>query len=152
MNTRKKDQELDSPESNERVKKKIYLSRDPPELQEILVEIVFHARLLWNRDGYVSRTPQAEERDFREYFGCGPFVVSDLWTILVKNDVLPPNASVNKLLWSLFFLKRYSTEGQLCNAIKIDRKLFRETCWAFIEAIALIQSEVVSFNKLQFIY
>ena len=113
--------------------------------QDGLLEIFFHARLIWNRDDYLSRTVQAEERDFRESFRCGPYVVADLWVLLQDEDVLPPNSSINKLLWSLFFLKKYTTEAQLCNALNVDRKLFREICWGFIEAISLIESKVVRF-------
>ena len=99
--------------------------------------------MIWNKDGFSARSLQSENRDFREYFGCSSQVVADLWTILVKNDVVPINGSINKLLWTLFFLKKYTTEAVLVNTIKVDRKLFRDTIWSFIEMIPLIQSEVV---------
>lgn len=147
---RKKDQLVESPDSTERAKKK-NVTKPIQSHQEVLEEVMFHARLLWNRGGFLSRTCQAEDRDFREFFGCGPLVATDLWVLIRDHDVLPSNSSINKLLWTLRFMKNYSTENQLCSTVKVSNKLFRETCWSFIEAIASLQHEVVS-TKIRSIY
>lgn len=143
---------IESPESKQRVKKKPLLQKNEQTFNEMMLEITFHARLIWNRDGYIARSLQSEDRDFREYFGCSCQVVADLWTILVKNDIVPFNGSINKLLYTLFFLKKYPTEAVLANTMKVERKLLRETVWSFIETIPLIQSEVVSTIEFKLIF
>ena len=88
----------------------------------------------------------------REYFGCGPLIAADLWVLIRNQGVLPVNASINKLLWTLHFMKSYSMEEILCNTVKVDNKIFRETCWSFIESIALLEHEVVSTNRFEFLH
>ena len=146
---RKIDEMIDSNESEERAKKRQHIKKNDQTFNEMMLEITFHARLIWNRDGYIARTSQSEDRDFREYFGCSCQVVADLWTILVRNDIVPFNGSINKMLWCLFFLKKYPTEAVLANTLKVERKLLRETVWSFIETIPLIQSEVVSTKQFK---
>ena len=144
LTIRKKHGLIDSPESFKKAKKKITVERPVQSHQEIVQELLFHARLIWNRNGFMQRTTQSEDRDFREYFGCGFLVAADLWTLVRDEGYLPPNSSIMKLLWTLLFLKRYSTEGHLCNTVKADRTIFRETCWEFLNSITYIEHKVVS--------
>ena len=108
-------------------------------------DVLFHARMIWGRDPYKDRSTQSEDRDFREYFGCGPLVALALWNLLVTTDLIPLGGTLDHLLWTLMFLKLYTKEGPLCNlAGGVDRKTLSKWVWLFICAIAQLEPSVVS--------
>ena len=108
-------------------------------------DILFQARMIWGRDPFKSRSTQSEDRDFREYFGCGPLVALSLWNLLATMDMVPSGGTLEHFMWTLMFLKLYTKESPLCNlAGGVDRKTFSKWVWLFIFAISGLESTVVS--------
>ena len=117
------------------------------------MEVIEVAREIWHR-GRNSKVKAAssEDRDFREFFGCGLSVASEVWDVLKKEDVLPQDGLTCHLLWALMFMKIYGKEKNLCTlAGGVDKKTFRKWAWLFVIAIANLESSVVS-NYLFFLY
>ena len=108
---------------------------------EIHNKVMYHARLIWHRDVTKERSFASENRDFREYFGCGTNVVVHMWMLLVEHDLIYSGlTTIEKLLWTLLFLKTYNSESILCNLVGIkDPKRFRETVWVVLELIAELE-------------
>jgi len=105
-------------------------------------DILIYARQIWSRDK--QRSLQTEDRDFREFFGCGVLVSLSLWSLLVTHDVVPDGGTIEHLLWTLLFLKVYAKQGTLCAlAGGVDPVTYRGWCWQFIAAIADLQASVV---------
>jgi hypothetical protein len=103
------------------------------------------ARQIWNRDVNTERSLQSEDRDFREFFGCGVLVFLSLWNLLDTTDSIPQKGTIEHLLWTLMFLKVYAKQRTLSAlAGGVDPETFRRWCWRFIEAIASLQPYVVS--------
>ena len=73
-------------------------------------------------------------RRYRACFGTSPKVCCFLWT-LIENQI-PKNATPYHLLWSLMFLKIYSTENVLASIIGVDEKTFRKYSWPIIKLIS----------------
>lgn len=85
-----------------------------------------------------------EDRQFREFFGCGPAVTVKLWSLLMLHAMVP-GSNVPHMLWALMFMKMYSKETTLCAlAGGIDAKTLREWTWPLISAIASLAPYVVS--------
>jgi hypothetical protein len=94
-------------------------------------------------------TNAQEDRLFREFFGVSAFVALTLYTMLVEYNFLPPGGEIIHLLWTLFFLKKYPTEGVSSAAAggsrgKVDPKTFRKWVWLFVSAIVELYPFVVS--------
>ncbi len=90
-----------------------------------------------------------EDRHFREFFGAGPFVVSLLWNLLARSDLIPPEGDLSHLLWTLHFLKAYPKQATVCSMVggsagAIDPKTLRKYMWPFIRAVADLEPDVVS--------
>ena len=70
------------------------------------MEIMKVAREIWYRGGNSKvKAASSEDRDFREFFGCGLSVASEVWDMLKKEDVLPQDGLTCHLLWALMFIK-----------------------------------------------
>ena len=52
---------------------------------------------------------KTKERRFKEFFGTNVEICAKLWTLCLP--LLPESASPVHLLWALYFLKQYNTEG-----------------------------------------
>ena len=92
--------------------------------------------MIWRRHPTIARSPYVEERDYSEFFGCSPPVVS-LWGLLVKNELVPKGGSIEKLLWSFMFKKTYGKERSMCTLVgRIDPKTFCKIVWEFSLVIA----------------
>jgi hypothetical protein len=108
-------------------------------------DVLRYARQIWNRDPDKERSLQTEDIEFRELFGCGVLVFLSLWELLVTNDAVPDGGTIKHLLWTLMFLKVYAKQATLCSlAGGVDKETYRKWCWLFIEAIAGLESHVVS--------
>lgn len=110
--------------------------------------VLLSARLMWrqleNKKGY--KTNQTEIRKFRETFGCSPSIVVQLWAALLKKKLLPEKGSIDHLLTSLLFLKLYPTNSAICvYSGNSSNKTNTKWNWIFIEAIAGLEKEYVSF-------
>lgn len=109
-------------------------------------DILRHARQIWNRDASSRvRSLQTEERDFREFFGCGVLICLHLWRHLIAFNVLPHGGRVDHLLWTLMFLKLYTKQQALCAlAGGVDKETYRTWCRRFLSAITSLEPFVVS--------
>ena len=58
-------------------------------------KVMYHARLIWHRDVTKERSFASENRDFREYFGCGTNVVVHMWMLLVEHDLIYSGLTTN---------------------------------------------------------
>ena len=82
-----------------------------------------------------------EDHHFHEFFGAGPFTVTNLWNMMVDRNGLPLEGEIKHLLWSLHFLKAYPKHAAVCltaggSTGAIDLEIFPKHMWPFIRAIA----------------
>ena len=103
-----------------------------------------------NQSGRSLATDQTEDRLFREFFGCGAPIALQLWNLLDENGFVPESGQICHLLWTLFFMKQYPTEGVECGAVggskgRVDPKTYRKWVHPFMEALSDLQPYVVSF-------
>ena len=113
------------------------------------------ARDIQNRTNHIIGTDLMEARHFREFFGTSLVVVEKVWALLENNFLLPDGCSPKHLLWALHFMKVYPKQSVGCSTVgaiegAVDPKTHRKWVWAFIEAIAEVQDEVVSTQCLNF--
>ena len=104
-----------------------------------------------NKAGRPIGSAGTEDRHFQEFFGAGPFVVSQLWNLLARSDLIPPEGELAHLLWTLHFLKAYPKQATVCSTVggsagAIDPKTLRKYMWPFIRAVADLEPDVVSKN------
>ena len=83
-----------------------------------------------NKSGRPIGSIGTEDRHFREFFGAGPFVVADVWTLMADHDLIPPDGEIKHLLWTLHFLKAYPKQATVCSTVggstsAIDPKTFQ---------------------------
>ena len=102
-----------------------------------------------NKAGRPIGSLGTEDRHFREFFGAGPFTVTNLWIMMVDCDGLPLEGEIKHLLWTLHFLKAYPKQAAVCLTVggstgAIDPKTFRKHMWPFIRAVAELKTNVVS--------
>jgi hypothetical protein len=102
-------------------------------------------RSIWSKDPVKSKALATEDRKFREFFGCSNEVACILWIELTTNDLLPDKGTTEHLLWTLLFMKVYAKENTLASLAdgKPDPKTFQRWVWAFIPAIALLETRFV---------
>ena len=99
---------------------------------------------MWHNDTTKVRSTLTEVRDFREFFCCGLLIAHELWKMLV-DEFLPAGATIAQFLYTLMFMKVYGKDRTMCSlASGIDPKTFRKWTWDFIDAIANLESIVVS--------
>ena len=89
---------------------------------------------------YRSRT--TGHRRFREFFGCSPSICSIVWEKLSATNSIPPTGKPVHLLWTLLFLKRYTTEHVMSSMVGADEKTLRKWIWKFIAALSAHLSTV----------
>ena len=113
-------------------------------------DILLAGRKLWLRDTqnpYVASTTQQEDRKFREWFGCGPLVALATWNMLLVQELLPADGTLEHFLWTLMFMKQYQKTELMCRLCGgIDPKTLEKWVWAFIDAISCLESFVVSLH------
>ena len=115
------------------------------------VDFLLKGKDIQNKAGRPIRSAGTEERHFREFFGTGPFVVSQLWNLLAQNDFIPPGGELRHLLWTLHFLKAYPKQAAVCSTVggsagAIDPKTLRKYMWPFIRAVTDLEPAVVRKN------
>jgi hypothetical protein len=86
---------------------------------------------------------KTKERRFKEFFGINAEICAKLWTLCLP--LLPESASPVHLLWALYFLKQYNTEGVSASFANCDEKTFRKWCWIMIDILAML--ELVSLHS-----
>jgi hypothetical protein len=86
-----------------------------------------------------------ELKNCRAFFGTSFVVCADLWNRLDPVNKISPGSEPKHLLWSLLFMKVYSSEKVHVRLVGgVDEKTFRKWAWLFVDAIASLKSEVVS--------
>ena len=92
--------------------------------------------------------------EFVNFFGCEPIYASILWYLLEKKQWLVHGFGILPchLLWTLYFLKVYATEGVSERTLKCDPKTFREKVWFFLHGIARLDKILVSIYVLVLVY
>ena len=75
-----------------------------------------------NRSGCSLATDQTEDCLFHEFFGCGAPITLQLWNLLDENECVPESGQICHLLWTLFFMKQYPTEGVACGAVGVRKQ------------------------------
>ena len=78
---------------------------------------------------------------YLSFFGLNPEQISHLWSLVE----LPKGYTPVHILWALSFLRLYWTETQLSVLAGVTPKTLRKRVWGVIEAIASIESKVLSF-------
>lgn len=108
-------------------------------------DVMVRARAIWGRDPDKERSFRTEDIQFREFFGCGANVFLVLWDLLDTNDLIPEDGTMEHLLWTLMFCKLYTTQKALCAlAGGVDKETFMIWVVRFVEAMEILESEVVS--------
>jgi hypothetical protein len=110
-------------------------------------DVLFQARMIWKRDPGKIRAIGSEDRDFREFFGCGVIAFLSLWGLLVTTDSIPTGGTIEHLLWTLMLMKIYGKQRQMCTLASSPPaapETFRKWVWLFIPAIASLEPLVVS--------
>jgi hypothetical protein len=108
-------------------------------------DLMPYAREMWRRkDPHKAMSTQTENRDFRDFFGCGPLVALELWRLLKTNDFLPQGGRLEHLLWMLAFLKTYGHRKLMCSICGgIDYKTLMKWVLLFVEAVADVEPLIV---------
>lgn len=99
------------------------------------------------------------KRRFRSHFGTSPKVISEVWHRLDPLNAWDDANGVRPvhLLWALLFLKIYGTEAVHCTLAGgkeygPDETTFRKWVWIFVDAVAMLEGDVVSYNRTPCIY
>lgn len=104
-----------------------------------------------------SRSAKVRLRRFKSHFGVAPEVVADTWELLIESrfliDKLPGLQAPDPvhMLWALMHLKRYETMDVLATALKIDEATLEKWAHFYLEAIAELDSGVVSFVDIVYL-
>ena len=59
---------------------------------------ISYAREIWSMDKDKTISITTEDRDFREFFGCGALVALKVWGLLLDNFFIPDGACLYHLL------------------------------------------------------
>jgi hypothetical protein len=103
-----------------------------------------------NRTSQKVGTVAIKDHQFCSFFGAwmeiAPVVV---WDMLEEGGLCPDKSHSKHLLWMLYFLKVYPSEGPRCSAVgglkgAIEPKTMRKWVWLFLEHIAELVDDVVS--------
>lgn len=114
-----------------------------------IADLMVQGRKIWapKKNPHKPGAPQNEDRKFRETFGAGPFVLLELWQLLVKYEFLPDGGTLEKFLWTFSFMKSQGTitqKSKLCGDIDPDR--LRKWAFLFIGAVADMEYLIVSHS------
>jgi hypothetical protein len=76
--------------------------------------------------------------------------VLKVWSMLGEGGLRPKNSKPKHLLWALYFLKVYPREGPGYSTVggskgAIDPKTMQKWVWFFLERIAELADNVVSY-------
>ena len=113
-------------------------------------DFVLIGKDIQNKSGRSIGSAAEEERAFREFFGMTAPVVTALWKLLAEHTLIPEEGTIKHLLWTLHFVRAYPKQAVACSTVggsggAIDPKMLRNHIWPFIEAIAFLIPDVVSF-------
>ena len=108
--------------------------------------VVAESKKLLNID-YNGPLSGVDKRKFKENFGVQLHVCVALWHLL-KLHGTEPKMKCQHMLWTLMWLKDYSTEYSLCVKTKVSPKTLRKWTTTVIYEISALDSLLVSPNLL----
>lgn len=73
-----------------------------------------------------SRSRSVNARRFAEMFGTDSTIAAAVWNRAARKHLLPRGFKLKHLLWTLTFLKVYSTEGVRSDQCSADEKTMRK--------------------------
>lgn len=89
-------------------------------------DLIGYAREIWSKGKDKTRSIATEDRDFREFFGCGALVALEVWELLSDNLFVSDGRCLYHLLWALMCPKIYGEERTMCSlAGGIDKKYLK---------------------------
>ena len=98
-----------------------------------------------------TRNAEALDSTFRGFFGASISVITHIWNRLqpfIDDEHAASSHHPRHLLWSLVFLKIYSTEEVHCRIVGWPApKTFRKWSWYFVGKIAQLKDEVILLDK-----
>jgi hypothetical protein len=91
-----------------------------------------------------------EDRQFRSFFSARQEIVKMVWDMLGEGGLHPKKSKPKHLLWALYFMNVYPSEGPGCSAVggskgAIDPKTIGKWVWLFLERIAELANNVVIY-------
>ena len=86
---------------------------------------------------------RTQERRFKEMFGCRPVVSRLIWIDL--RGKVQSGVKIEHIFWTLFFLKKYPTEGDMAARLKKDPGTIRKWVWAIIYGLQELRAEKIRF-------
>jgi hypothetical protein len=99
--------------------------------------------MIMENDPFKHKAPQEEDQSYRALFGCGPEVTLDLWNRLVDVGILPDDATIKHLLWTLMYCKQYGKWKTMRKLTNTDPKTLQKRIGFIWDAVELIESDVV---------
>ena len=100
-----------------------------------------YARIYEGRGNPIKKIELAQ---FQTHFGVTPYVCRWIWILLIRNNLKPKGGTAKHLLWTLMFLKLYSTEKVLATIADCSPKTYMKWTWKFVRAISVLKSILVS--------
>jgi hypothetical protein len=94
----------------------------------------------------VVSTAERELRRFKAFFGMKPARASEVWSLLIGHNLMPPKAQPMHLLWALLFLKLYGTEDVNAGMIGHDESTIRKWVWLLVKAMHDLSKILVSIR------
>ena len=96
------------------------------------------------------RSEKVQEQRFKVELEVPIYIATVVWEMLKDSAFLQENnpgqqpLNPSHMLWALMFLKKYSRVESLANTVEVDEKTFRKWAWLYLEALAELDSELVS--------
>ena len=90
------------------------------------------------------------QRRFKANFGATLEVAYKLWCLLDVNNCGPKGGKVTHMLWTLMFLKVYSSHDVLAGRCKCHPDTHRKWVWLFLEKMSSL--DIVSQLLLSFLF
>lgn len=97
---------------------------------------------------FTNSSNTLRDRRYRSIFGVSAHVTSIIWNIMIPTINL--FARPIHLLWTLYFLKQYSTEHNNAYVWNCTEKTFRKWCWYFIEKISNFKLVCILIHSFPF--
>ena len=95
---------------------------------------------------------RTQQRRFRSAFGTSSTVCAILWHAIDVPIQKPIIKNYCYLLWTLHFMKVYSTEHNHIATLGIhSEKTFRKWVWIYAESISFLTAELVSKQIMHFL-
>ena len=101
------------------------------------------------RGGRRTGSRSVRDRRVRAWFGVSLKTLSKVWDLLTRqfNGRLPEGATKARFLWALILSKSYDIEEVNAGRVGgVDEATFAEWSLWFVDEIAQLESEVVSFT------